>query len=29
MINDEDEEWWMAVESTTSQAELENFNYAG
>ncbi|GMY07329.1 DNA-directed primase/polymerase protein [Fagus crenata] len=29
MINDEDEEWWMAVESTTSQAKLENFNYAG
>ncbi|KAK9994593.1 hypothetical protein SO802_024296 [Lithocarpus litseifolius] len=28
-INDEDEEWWVAVESTASQAELNNFNCAG
>ncbi|KAM4076281.1 hypothetical protein ACJW30_12G050900 [Castanea mollissima] len=28
-INDEDEEWWIAVESTASQAELNHFNCAG
>lgn len=28
-INDEDEEWWVAVESTASQAELNHFNCAG
>ena len=28
-INDEDEEWWIAVESTASLAELKHFNYAG
>lgn len=25
-INDEDDDWWMAVERTASQAELTHFN---